>query len=84
MCEEGKNRLKPTKVPLPLHTNTFPLMSDDTYFIKSFIMTHYVRLAIFKEFLTLNMLDIAETQFESMMMNKKTRVAEICFAKYSQ
>jgi len=61
ICEEGKNRLKPTKVPL--HTNTFPLMSDDTIFIKTFIMTHYVRLAIFNEFLTLDMLDIAETHF---------------------
>lgn len=34
-------------------------------------MTHYVILAIFNEFLILNMLDIAETNFESMMMNKK-------------
>lgn len=46
-------------------------MSDDTVFIKTFIMTHCVRLAIFNEFLTLNMLDIAENHFESMMKNKK-------------
>nr|KYP35685.1 hypothetical protein KK1_043272 [Cajanus cajan] len=44
---------------------------DDALFIKTFIMTHSMRLAIFNEFSTLKLLSVADTRFASMIVMLK-------------
>ncbi|XP_027351371.1 uncharacterized protein LOC113862485 [Abrus precatorius] len=47
------------------------LLVDDASFIKTFIMTHSMRLAIFNEFSSLKLLSVAETRFASMVVMLK-------------
>ncbi|XP_054789420.1 uncharacterized protein LOC129294967 [Prosopis cineraria] len=48
---------------------------DDTVFIRTFIMNHFMRLAMFNEFVPLKLLAIVETRFAStIMMLKKFRL----------
>lgn len=44
---------------------------DDVSFIKTFIMTHFMSLAIFNEFSTLKLLSIGKTRFASMIVMLK-------------
>ncbi|KAH1228527.1 hypothetical protein GmHk_10G028505 [Glycine max] len=51
----------------------------DASFIKVFIMTHSMRLAIFNEFSSLKLLSIAETRFASMIvMLKRLKLLKRC------
>ncbi|XP_027364746.1 uncharacterized protein LOC113871850 [Abrus precatorius] len=47
------------------------LLVDDASFIKTFIMTHSMRLTIFNEFSSLKLLSVAETRFVSMLVMLK-------------
>ncbi|XP_054793744.1 uncharacterized protein LOC129299303 [Prosopis cineraria] len=55
------------------------VVEDDAMFIKTFIMSHSMRLAIFNEFVPLKLLAMAETRFASTIgMFKRLKLIKTC------
>ena len=55
-------------------------ITDDASFIRVFIMNHGMRLAMFNEFCPLNLLQVVDTRFASVViMLKRLKLIKRCF-----